>query len=383
METKQIDKMHVQFINVKQDEIYVSFRLKAGFVQKEYASLRALEKKKITINSASSGVFAFYLKQQFHQETGKSLIIKGFSNALTITMQTSVEQFHHDFEVLTNLYFQEHIPREQMQRAIDTFIQWFKEAYKDLAFRSRLNTWEFSHQMKNYRMMRFLHDIETYSVEDFNFFKEQMIGYANTGVLITGDEAAIREHSNFFFDEGSIPKKMVSPLIPVKASLDPFLFQDQYRMKYDVQLFHEGSIRFDRLDTRFSNNDMYAILQIIARCLFQQNYEVDVDSFDASITYYNQNLREYKNSLLAVLTEEKIKRAVASFQNEMKFILFERPITFNQYYQYLEANNISYLDVLLNMEQICLEEIQMALPFLKLSECHLDVRMKGVSVNGK
>lgn len=361
------------------NKLYVSIGIHAGFAYKEYVSLTD-STRRIKVNQASANVFMEYMRLAAMKQLGKTLRVNTTTNASVLTFLTTASAFDRDIHQVMELFYGHEMDEEVFAEAKINCEMNFKQNYKDIAFRAYTKMIEFSDKRKDFHFHHLTRDIQAIELADIKHFMELFVNFPNTVLLINGNTDKITE-ADFFHQlkETQKPGEVIVPS-PHVAGMQPM--EDQHLIAVDKESYSVGAMHFDFDPQVVPIHDQFALLQLIGHCLFKRDFAVSIDNFDASIQYQEHPLIEYKDQLSLSLTQGTVKEACLSIQEEVEYLLVEKPYQFNQLFLSLYVNGIDLIKYYVTIKTYQPEFIKkiMKQHYKAISECHM-VLEQGAKVN--
>lgn len=361
------------------NKLYVSLGIHAGFAYKEYMLLKN-RSKRITLNQASANVFMEYMRLKTAQTMGKMVRTNTTTNASVLTFFTNVSTFDKDIQQIMDLFYEGDFDEKLFVEAKANCVANFQKNYKDIEFRAYTKLMEFSDQRKEFDFHQFTQAIQAIQSADIRQFREMFVNYPNTFLLINGHTDKIKEAD--FFYQLKETKRPGDVFVPSIHLIGDALAQDRHLSAMDKQSYRTGAVHFDFDSESISVHDRFALLQLIGHSLFKHHFAVSVDALDASILYKDLPLLEYKDKIIVSLTEENVKEACLSIQEEVEYMLVEKPYQFNALFASLYVNGIDLIKYYVTIKTYRPEFIKkiMKLNQEAITECHIRLE-QGASVN--
>lgn len=372
-------KIEINQYQYLDNKLYVSMGIHAGFAYQEYMLLKD-SSRRIALNQASANVFMEYMRLKTAQKIGKTVRTNTTTNASVLTFLTTVSTFDKDIQQVMDLFYENDMDEALFSKAKANCIASFKKNYTDIEFRSYTKLLEFSDQRKGFKFHPFAQSIQTIQSGDLRQFMEMFVNFPNTFLLINGNTDKITEAD--FFYRLKETKKPGAVFIPSVHLMGNAPVQDQHLSALDHTSYRAGALYFDFNPDVIPVHDQFALLQLIGHSLFKHHFTVSVDVLDASIQYKDLPLLEYKDKIIVSLTEENVKEACLSIQEEVEYLLVERPYQFNTLFASLYANGIDLIKYYVTIKTYQPEFIKkmMKLNQEAIAECHIRLE-QGASVN--
>ena len=195
--------------------------------------------------------------------------------------------------------------------------------YKDGAFRSKHKGYEFSDLNKRFTLKQLIDDIETITFDDFVRIANTLVTPGNVCVYVSGDcsELDFSMLSLQAYAEQSAQVRIAG------YGFDPYLRQDAHitnKAREDHNLIIEA---LDFLNGDCTNFTKLLITELLAEQVPVHEIDVWVDSFDASIMFSSEQLREYK-SYLSIDTEKAYNVAHKNLLTKYASLLENSPEQF-------------------------------------------------------
>lgn len=322
------------------NKLYVSIGIHAGFAYKEFVLLKD-KSKRIALNQASANVFMEYIRLKLAKYTGKIVRTNTTTNASALTFLTTARTFDNDMKnVLTHFYATE-VEEKLFQEAKVNCMANFKKNYKEVEFRAYTKMLEFMDVQKGFHYRDLAEDIQHIQLSDVQQYAQLFLNFPNTSILINGNTDKIKEADFFHWLKDT--KKPGDVVIPSTHLMEEQPVADQHLVKEDKDRYQGGAIHFDFNPELVPLHDQFALLQLVGHTLFKRNFAVSVDLLDASILYQQDNLQEYKENIIVALTQESVKEACLAIQEEVEYLLVEKPYQFNTLYMHLYLNGIDLI----------------------------------------
>lgn len=322
------------------NKLYVSLGIHAGFAYKEYVLLKD-RSKRIAMNQASANVFMEYTRLKLAKYIGKVVRTNTTTNASVLTFLTTARTFDNDLKnVLTHFYATE-IEEDLFQEAKANCMENFKKNYKEVEFRVYTKMLEFMDVQKGFHYSDLAKDIQQIERTDLQQFAQLFLNFPNTSILINGNTDKIKEADFFYWLNDT--QKPGDVVIPSAHLMKEKPVADQHLVKEDKDRYQGGAIHFDFNPELVPLHDQFALLQLVGHTLFKRNFAISVDLLDASILYQQVDLQEYKENIIVSLTQENVKEACLAIQEEVEYLLVEKPYQFNTWFMGLYMNGIDLI----------------------------------------
>ena len=361
------------------NKLYVSIGFRAGFAYKEYVSLDD-PTRRIEVNQASANVFMEYMRLTAMEQLGKTIRVNTTTNASVLTFLTTVSTFDRDIQQVMDLLYHIELDEEVFEAAKINCEMNFKQNYKDIAFRAYTKMIEFSDKRKDFHFHQLTRDIQTIDSADVKKFMELFVNFPNTVLLINGNADKVTEAE--FFYQLKETKKTGEVIVPSPHVMEMLPIEDQHLKAVDKKSYSVGAMHFDFDPQVVPVHDQFALLQLIGHSLFKGDFAVSIDNFDASIQYQEHPLLEYKDQIALALTQGTVKEACLWIQEEVEYLLVEKPYQFNQLFLSLYVNGIDLIKYYVTIKTYQPEFIKkiMKQHYKAISECHM-VLEQGAKVN--
>lgn len=363
-------KIEINQYQYLDNKLYVSLGIHAGFAYKEYMLLTD-KTQRSAVNQASANVFMEYMRLKIAQKSGKIVRTNTTTNASVLTFFTTVATFDNDIQQIMDNFYAEEIDEKLFIEAKASCVANFKKNYTDIEFRAYTKMLEFLDQHKGFNFHQFTQSIQSIQSDDLKQFMEMFVNFPNTFLLINGHTDKIKE-ADFFYrlKETHQPGKVFIPSIHWMRNAGA---QDQSLSAVDNKSYRAGALHMDFDPEVVPVHDQFALLQLIGHSLFKQKFAVSVDGLDASIYYKDLPLVEYKDKIIVTLTEENVREACLSIQEEVEYLLAERPYQFNALFSSLYVNGIDLIKYYVTIKMYQPEFLKkiMKLNQEAVAECHM------------
>lgn len=372
-------KIEINQFKYLDNKLYVSIGIHAGFAYKEYMPLKD-SSKRIALNQSSANLFMEYMRLKAAQKLGKIIRTNTTTNASVLTFLTTVSTFDKDIQQVMDIFYEKDVDEVLFSEAKVNCIANFKKNYTDVEFRAYTKMLEFLDQRKGFDFHSFAESIQTVHSGDLKQFMEMFVNFPNTFLLINGNTDKITE-ADFFYrlKETQKPGEVFIPSVHLMGNTP---VQNQHMSAIDNKSYRTGALYFDFNPDMIPVHDQFALLQLIGHSLFKHHFTVSVDVLDASIQYKELPLLEYKDKIVVSLTEQNVKEACLSIQEEVEYLLVERPYQFNTLFASLYVNGIDLIKYYVTIKTYQPEFIKkiMKLNQEAIAECHIRLE-QGANVN--
>ncbi|MFD1850866.1 hypothetical protein [Oceanobacillus bengalensis] len=341
-------------------KLYVSFQIGAGFASRRII----VDGSETIIGSATAKVYFNYLKIILKKKYHLDVDCRVTMNQSSIYWESTPEKCVGELQNVVNELFLASIEESIFVKEKEDTIERYKNNYKHLEFRGRMQILEFADKNKNFRLSQLSTDLLHVDLGKVSFMREHLFFPGNMFVFIHGNENQKQ------LETVSIPDKKTAEVEQVHHLQDFNFLQDEVLQRQMNGSYQCGGIKFDRNPTTVDLTLEHAVLSIIGEILFQGLHEVKVDRMDASILYYETPLKKYKLRVFDCITEVNIEKAKEEIMNKMdvlvgrkpkEFVLLAGKLYFNNidiylWFAYIKSINRKQMEDFLNMRDYKVRE---------------------------
>lgn len=311
-------------------KIYISFQVGVGFASRRIT----VDGKETVMGSATAKVYFNYLKIILKKRYLLDVDCSVSMNQASVYWETIPEKYVDEVQNIVNELFHTPVEESIFVKVKEDTIERYKNNYKHLEFRGRMQILEFADKNKNYSLNQLSTDLLHVDIEKVNFMRENLFFPENMYLFIHG-KANQKPLENV-----PIPDKQVGEVEQVHHLVDFHFLQDEVLQKQLKGSYQCGAIKFERNPTTVDLSLEYAVLSIIGEILFQGLHEVKVDRMDASILYYENPLRKYKLRVFDCITEANVEKAKKEIVQKIDILVGKKPKEFIQLAGRLYFDNI-------------------------------------------
>lgn len=329
------------------DTVYLTFSVRFGFAYRYISFSRstiALE-----INQAFANIYVNYLRILCKKKYDKDIYTNVYRGSFTVSLISDLQNVNGDISFLYSVMFDSQIDKLIFNDAKIKFDEDFCNAYKYPINKAMYHMLEYSDSNKKFDFYKFSKDIRSLENETFIKYVTTFVRPDNTLITIAGKiEAGNTIHIPETSSKKVITKSFSLCYIKRSSYKAPAVAK---RISADID-FTMGCVKF-HFNSNIELVKKYLLLKMMAEIVFGHNYEVNVDSADATIIYWNclENISEMKFNgyLLNDLSVEASKaRILNQISNEMEM----QPVRFYQNW----SNNYLYkinIDEFVNDVSLC------------------------------
>lgn len=279
-------QIEVNYHQNMKDCVHAAIGIRGGFITKEFL---------LDDEVVFSGNYAFYNvlfnyyrlvgdKAGIHYDVQRASAILSFSAAKDLF----VEKLN---KVLNDLLNSEY-NAETFEFAKQKAKEGFAAQYKDGAFRAKLKALEYADLNKRYSLKRMIDDIQTISFSDFLECAKELLVIGNICVYISGDITdAELDRLEIETDKPSCNVRIAG------HHFNPLIRNDAHITNIARRNYNLNIITLDFMNPGITNFAKTLITEMVAELLGMHDSDVWVDSLDASIVVFSEQIVSYKNRL--------------------------------------------------------------------------------------
>lgn len=311
-------KLQIELNNrpYSKDMIYAAVSLRGGYTTRDFI----VDDAHFESNCAFYNILFNYYRLIYEASWLHYDIQRAVSS---ISFYRKKSDFISAFADVLHTLFNNEYDSEKFDIAKQNTREAFALRYKDGAFRSKYKGYEFSDLNKKFTLKQLINDIETITFEDFMRISNTIVIPANVCAYISGDCSEI--------DFSVLPLQTYAgqyALVRIAGyGFDPYLRQDAHitnKAREDNNLIIEA---IDFLNGDCTNFTKMLITELLAEQVPVYEIDVWVDSLDASIMFFSEQLRGYK-SYLNIDTEKAYNIAHKNLLAKYASLLENRPEQF-------------------------------------------------------
>jgi len=301
------------------DDVFISLSIGGGFGSEWMGCKEDI----IKIGPASAKLYANYIKRTLKEIGLHGLETNVSMHSTSLIWQTKDDTYLEDVQKVLNSIFLGLNDKSLFEDEKEQTIKRFKHCYKDLSFRGSMKMLEFAHQNTLYRFEHLIKGLQESTIEQMESFNKYVIHPENMFLYIHG---TIDENSLQHLEVPEFHHNYAQQLF--KAGRVHFSEDELYKVTSTKGSWHCGCIRFERHRPVQDLTAEHLILSLIGEILFQGKVIVKVDHGDASLTYFRQPLRTYKDEIMKLVTEQNFEKAREKLINNFDTQVRYRPLNF-------------------------------------------------------
>jgi len=339
------------------DELNVSVTLGAGFVPKELQ----VDETYVKIGSGAVKVFSNYIKHRMKERHRTPMDAIVSMSATSFIWKTTKEHYVTDIQHLFNELYEEDLHEDELFGVKQRTIENYKNVYKDLAFRGQMKLQEFTHTNKTFELEELSQGLLEVNMSTVQKVRDYLIRPSNTFVFCHGQA-----------DKNQLTQ-LIIPAVQSRKINDVFhvsnfhFLKDQEYVKQSKGNYWCGSIRFERNPVLTDLAKEYVVLHLIGELSNRGAYKVEVDPFDASISFERKGQKQ-KDAFMSVITEEQIQMAKMGIYQQLGKEFRNHPEQFMEHVGRLFINHIHYFECLSHLEELTAKDV---LQFLHMRDYRL------------
>lgn len=305
------------------DTVCVTVALKGGFIKSIYLCKDTEEI--VEINSAAGSVFMYALNNRIKIRNIEGIRCTTGKNGVYITITAEKENIAECLESVMRIVFEKEVTEVEFEEAKKQTIDKLRQNFKNEAARSWYYMFEFTEMGKGYTYNRLAKSLETITYEEFHTYTEALVNPMNSIVIVNGTLEqtevtsiccvlkSVRKAGKEYVDYGYV------------LSEDGIL--DCHLLKKCNSI---GALYVVFPDYDVTPTEKMFLLMYINEIMFRNHGVVSVDTFDASITYFQEPIKKYELEMDHIWTKENVERAkerlLQYFEN-----LIRKPTEFGVY----------------------------------------------------
>lgn len=299
-------------------KVAISLNIGAGFALRR----AEVDGEEILLGSAAAKVYFNYVKARMNELYDIPIASSTTMNSTNLYWESDPERYKEEIQQLLNELFLIPIDWERLMQEKKGTMDRYQANYKILEFRGRMKMLEFTDANKNFDSNQLSKDLMDLNKEQIELLRSHLCFADNMFLFVHGDGTVAE------LEELTVPthkKKDVQGTF----SLSNWQYEQDVTLKKASKGSYQcGAIKFERQPTNIDLSIEHAILSIIGEVLFHGRYEVHVDRVDASITYFETPLKEYKQDVYSRLTEENIEAGKSAVAEKLDKMLRTQPKQF-------------------------------------------------------
>lgn len=350
-------------------KLYISFQVGVGFASRRIM----VDGNETMMGSAAAKIYFNYLKiilnRRYQLEVDSSVSM----NHASVFWETTPEKYVDEVQHVVNELFHKPVEESIFIKEKEDTIKRYKNNYKHLEFRGRMQILEFADKNKNFLLQQLSTDLLEVDIEKVNFMREHLFFPRNMYLFIHG------KGNQTSLENVRIPDKQMREVEQVHPLDDYHFLRDVKLEKQLKDKYHCGAIRFERNPTTEDLTLEHAVLSVIGEILFKGLHEVKVDRMDASILYYETPLKKYKMRIFDCITEANVEKAREEMIEKIDVLVGKKPKEFIQLAGRMYFDNIDIYLGFAYIKSINHKQIEEFLSFrdYKIREGYLNYYKEG------
>lgn len=296
-------------------KVAISLNIGAGFALRKVE----VDGEEILFGSAAAKVYFNYVKSRLKELYDIPVASSTTMNSTNLYWESEPERYKEEIQQLLNELFLIPIDYDRLMQEKKDTMERYHANYKILEFRGRMRMLEFTDANKSFEMNQLSRDLMDLTKEQVDLLRSHLCFADNMFLFVHGDgDVADLEELNVPDHE--------------KKDLQGSFKLSNWQYEQDVTLkkaskgnYQCGAIKFERHPTAIDLSIEHAVLSIIGEILFRGKYEVHVDRVDASITYFETPLKEYKQDVYSKLTDQNIEAGKNAVVEKLERMLRSQP----------------------------------------------------------
>ncbi len=293
------DKMNLYMVyGDYKDKVYLTVTIRCGFAYRYVYFIDELESREV--NQGFPGILALYIHDAGSTALGRRLIAKTFRGNISVTMESDAKHWEKDAERLYTFLFRTGTQEKDFHNAKHQAMTNMTDVYAQPLGKALYHLLEFSDKCKGFQFSRLSRGMSSLDFETFERYRTDFVHPGNADILV-GCGKQVQGGGRLALPRMNRPHR---PFVLCAEEWDPLLQHDAHKVMTAAESTQVRCMKFFFSQLNGTSEQRRLLLDILAGIIYQNSFEVNVDAFDSSISYWGETVVPRKTDLRSLFSNE-------------------------------------------------------------------------------